>query len=71
MAKFAKGYGCGWVACIEHKTGTFPNGSKWLYSSPFATEQQALDWAEAFKDSATLVRVEPNPVPLERIVRES
>jgi hypothetical protein len=64
----------GWVACIENKDKSrFPNGSLYLYSEPHPTEQQAHDWVWAHdsitKGGVTLLRMECNDVPEERLVK--
>lgn len=69
MKKPLKGYAYGWVACIRCRNGRFSNGREYLYSEPHPTEQQARDWAYAFKDEADLIRVERNEVPIGRLVK--
>ena len=64
----------GYVACVENNDGSrFVNGSFHLYSEPFPTKQEALDWTWAHNSIAEgqvdCLRVECNQVPEDRLVK--
>jgi hypothetical protein len=61
----------GWVACIEKIKGIFPHGSRYLYSEPFPTREEAWSWSVALceDENASLMRIECNEVPKHRLVQ--
>lgn len=69
--KFAKA----WIACIQRIDGTtFPHGSPYLYTEPFANKSRLVKHAadivaKSLPEQLRVVRIEENECPVERIIR--